>query len=650
MRRRLVEAAICLALAILFGPISCVFAANTPGTVWDGGDTDNNWASGDNWNGGGGSPQIPTNLSPIIMAGSVRLSNNVNATSMTNLFWLKFSNDVAASFVIGGNGLILNQGGLINIRSGQQTISNRLDLAAAQTWTNSGGPLVFFGTVTNRGNQLILTGVGSYRFNGALDGSGPIWFNGAGTNFIGLASGFTGDLTNDGGGIVIVGANTALGGTAGRTIIRNNSTLAFSNDITYTTAENVEVNGNGVNGMGGINNIDGTNTFQGPVTLVANSRIGSEREKLILSGAVTNGGFTLSITNLANSAIMFSNIISGSGGLIKEGAGDTFLNSSNTFTGNVTVNGSGRLVMGATNALPGNVTVNSGGTLALERGIDFTNSAPTVTLNGLGQSGVGALDNLSGTNIFREAVTLGSAASIGTEADRLTMNGNINNNTFSLEFTNVANSEAIISGVISGSGGLTHRGTGSLVLNAANTFTGPVTNFAGTISVTNASSLGTSSSYIVAGGTLLFNGFTNTSAAVTLSGGTIQEVDKNVSLGALTISANSIISLGSGGAQGSLRFASGTNTVGAGATLTIYGWSWNSGLTGGSDDLIFFTSTTFETASFLNNVTFFGTGGGARVLSSGELVPITPEPTTMVTGCLTLLMVIRQYFRKKETQ
>jgi autotransporter-associated beta strand protein len=204
--------------------------------------------------------------------------------------------------------------------------------------------------------------------------------------------------------------------------------------------------------------------------------------------------------------------------------------------------------------------------------------------------------------------------------------------------------------VISGAGAISHRGADTLILSGNNTFSGAFTNSDGTLQVNSATALGTSASYALTGGTLLYNtGFTNTGANVILNGGNIQEVDKNISLGTLTIEANSTLTLNSGGTAGSFRFASGTNTVGNGAMLTIVGWDFNSATQSGANDLIFFTNSSFESASFLNNVTFFGYLPGARILSSGELVPITPEPASLLAGWILSCLFGWKVFRKKSS-
>lgn len=493
---------LCLSSALIYSFFNSsntsVQAAN-PGITWDGGGGDVNWSSGANWDGTGGQP-VPTNLTFIVMAGATRLTNNADAGggAMVNLTGLKISNDVTASFVIYGSALTNAAGGIINMRAGQQTISNRFELVAAQTITNSGGTLLFAGTLTNYGNQIQLNSGANIRFTSSLEGSGSFVKNGGGTNSIEATTTFTGDFTNNA-GLVIVSANGALGGTVGKTVVASGATVEFSNGINYATAEFIQINGTGVNGLGAIDNGNGNNTFAGPITLLSDSRIGTESGNLTLSGAITNGGSQLSFTNLTGTILTISGVISGAGGLIHSGVGTTVLNS-NSFTGT------------------------------------------------------------------------------------------------------------------------------------------SVTNLSGTLQINHNLGLGAATSYVVSGGTLLYNAnSTNTAATVSMEGGTFSETDNNLSLGTLSVKSSSIISLASGGASVNLLFTSATNTVGSGAKLTIYGWSWNTSFTAGSDDLIFFTTTTGVTSSFLDNVTFFGTGGGARLLSTGELVPITPEPSTTILGLFLML-------------
>jgi fibronectin-binding autotransporter adhesin len=347
---------------------------------------------------------------------------------------------------------------------------------------------------------------------------------------------------------------------------------------------------------------------------------------------------------------------------------------------NISVNGVGNIVFRQTVSLASLTNVWSGNGTAI---LDFTKTVSEVTtgtsvektgsfsllldgpLNISGafilDSGTNGLQSINpygaATNILINGGTLDATLAPRTITNAFTIAGNYtvdsdhgltNSGPIHLgSSTHIVTIDAVTNfwrGVVDGSGnaGISKAGSGFLSLDANNTFSGDVTNSAGTMIVNAAQSLGIGNSaspnamtIAVTGGTLLFNvGVTNTSGNVLLSGGTFQEVDQNISLGVLTVSANSSIQLDSDATAAILRFGSGTNTVGAGAVLTIYGWNYNSVTDSGSDDLIFFTSATAETASFLNNITFFGLGQGARILSTGELVPITPEPQTILYGFL----------------
>jgi fibronectin-binding autotransporter adhesin len=179
-----------------------------------------------------------------------------------------------------------------------------------------------------------------------------------------------------------------------------------------------------------------------------------------------------------------------------------------------------------------------------------------------------------------------------------------------------------------------------MILRGANTFSGNISVTAGSLVLTNATAMGSGAkSVTVSGGTLLYNlGMTNTSAGLVMSGGTVETRDAKVSLGSLTMTADSVIDLRNGGNTGVMRFASATNNTGT-AVLTIYGWTGSEA--GGTGDLIFFTNTTGITSSFLSNVHFFG-GAGAQLLGTGELVPITPEPGTLLGGGLVFGILLRR--------
>jgi fibronectin-binding autotransporter adhesin len=399
-------------------------------------------------------------------------------------------------------------------------------------------------------------------------------------------------------------------------------------------------------------------------TLTADQAVDTRQSINVNTLTFNNDNFTLTLSNTVNSAPIIINgtniLLNGSGG----GKTDTklyFVNRTNTFTGN----GSGTFNLSAGISNPGSAYVfqkQGTSTMAISANAGFSNVDVFILENGKlkisSASAFGAVSNIiinGGTIIGNIAsrditnmftvngdYTVDAAAGAGA----LSNSGPVILGSTTHKITVSTGASNYLVGVVSGSAGLLKAGSGSMLISGNNTFTGNVTNSAGAMIINSANALGTTSLISVRGGTLLYNvGYTNTGAAVFLSGGIIQEADQNVSLGALTLTANSSIQLNSGGTAGSLLFASGTNV--GGGMLTIYGWNYNSVTDSGSDDLIFFTSTTAETSSFLNNITFFGLGAGARLLSTGELVPITPEPSTILYPILCLGFLGFQILLKK---
>lgn len=497
-------------------------------------------------------------------------------------------NITAAGSGVGGAGAIQNQ-------AGNNTISGNLSFTGDTTIGVSGGNLTVSGNigVSNGSYGLIKTGSGNLTLSGSANSytGNTTVSNGALIVTSNAPVSANGSLGNSGSTVQIGDSNTAASNNLGLFI--NNATGGLSIDRSISINN---FNTSGTTTLGGTNT-SGTDTFTGGIGLARD---------VTISEAASGGTVALSGT------------ISGSGGIIKTGAGTAVLSGNNTYNGNTTVSG-GSLVIASNNALgssAGSTSVTSGATLGLQGNVSVP-SGQALTLNGAGVSSVGALDNISGNNTYAGNVSLGSASTIGVTnaGDTLTM-----------------------SGVISGAQNLTTTGAGTLNLTGQNTVSGSLTlnGSSGSAVVLNnavAALANIASISVNAGNSLIFAaaGQINGAADLTLNGGTLNVASFSQSMHSLTLASNSTIDFSGDGSILKFNGTVGT-TAGltlAGKTLTIADWSGS--LTGsGSEQLIVYSPSG---APSVSTVTFTGWGGATTVarpdLGSGyyEIVPTTGAST-----------------------
>jgi len=343
-------------------------------------------------------------------------------------------------------------------------------------------------------------------------------------------------------------------------------------------------------------------TYTGTTTISDGTlQVGNGGAAGFIGGNIIDNGVLVSNTS---SFTQFGGI-SGSGSLIKNGTGTLVLYSGNSFTGGTVVN-SGLIFAWGLSALPGNITNNASIEFALNG--DFA-GGHTVTYSGV-ISGTGSVDfNGTGKLILAspqtytggttlEFLTLqlsagGSLPSTGAVILGGTLDLNGFNQTIgalsgfgainlgSATLTTNSDTNTTTTAHITGSGGLTKGGTGTLTLSAFNGYTGVTTISGGAIALgTNGSDSGSLAGNVIDNAQLIFNlsdsytfagvisgtgqvsqtgaGKTTLTAANSYSGGTA------ISAGTLKVNADT----GLGASSGSLTFNGGILQLGAAFNLS----------------------------------------------------------------------------------
>ena len=399
------------------------------------------------------------------------------------------------------SGVVTGSGGLTKTGSGTLTLSGANDYTG-DTTISAGGTLQLTGTLSDSTDVI---NSGTYD----VDATDTIQsLSGSGT--VDLASGIVlsaGDALNHeisgvvagAGGLTKVGSGTlTLSGAndyTGDTTISAGGTL----QLTGTLSDSTDVINSGTY------DVDATDTIQS------------------LSGSGTvdiASGIVLSAGDALNHEI--SGVVAGAGGLTKTGSGTLTLSGANDYTGDTTISAGGTLQLTGTlsdstdvinsgtydvdatdtiQSLSGSGTVDIASGIVLSAGdaLNHEISGVVAGAGGLTKVGSGTL-TLSGANDYTGDTTISAGGTLqltGTLSDSTDV---INSGTYDVDATDTIQSlsgsggvdlasgivlsagDALnheISGVVTGAGGLTKTGSGTLTLSGANDYTGDTTISAG---------------------------------------------------------------------------------------------------------------------------------------------------------------------------
>lgn len=401
---------------------------------------------------------VVSNSSALGSGGALNVSSG---TLINNSFNISVSSVTLGNGTISGAGTITltSSNGFTATNSGSAAVTVVLgNLGALATFTQSGA-----GTTT-------LSGSNSYR-GGTFVTSGTLVIS----NSRALGSGINNPLTVSGGTLINDGFNVSV-----TTVSLGNGTIAGNGTITGSsfTATNTGtlLISNSLAGLARFTNrgtgttiLTASNSYSGG-TLATNGTLIASNANALGTGGVTNNGALL---DLGGNTL--TNIFALGSGTIQNGTISNSVNFTNLSNGTVSANltgsgslvrsGAGTLILSGTNSYDGLTLVSSGTLIASN---PYALSSNTVSISG----GVLNLGGQTFTNTF--------ALSSG-----LITNGIISNN---LIFDQLG--AGTVAASLAGSASLTHDDTGTLILSASNSYSGGTLLTNGGIVVGNPDALG----------------------------------------------------------------------------------------------------------------------------------------------------------------
>ena len=418
-----------------------------------------------------------------IDAGTVSITSTGSLSSSSMVYLGNGGNSSNAGLTLAGtttfgNTLQVNQ----NNGSGTRTITK--SDATSQTMS---------GTITlNQLTSFDVASGGTLTLSGVVGGTNSFTKIGSGTMIL---SGSSANTFNS-------GSVTVSAGTLVLNKSANTSAIA-GRPVDIASGATMRTDAAGQIGSAPLVTVTGTFDLNGNSQTVALAGGGSVK----LDGTSTSGTLTISNSGTDTFSGTISDNARTDGAVTKSGTGMQILTGNNAYDGATTVS-AGVLRIGHANGLgstTGGTAVSSGAALELSNNIAV--GAETLTLSGDGISYGGSLRNVNGNNSWAGSITNSSMARINSDAGTLTISGNITNAASqSLYFGgagNVTVDGTITGNLTTGNGAVYKDGAGNLTLSANNSgLTGTFKMLGGTITITNANSLGSGSIEFGSGGTL----------------------------------------------------------------------------------------------------------------------------------------------------
>jgi len=442
-----------------------------------------NFSNAGNWS--GGTPVAGDDL--VFPVAATRFTATNDFSPNREFQSLSFQ---GATYVIGGNPIQITTGGLsASNSSGANTINAGVDVRASQTWQAAGptASLAINGNINLNANTLTVSAApGDFFVSGSVSGSGNLVKAGAGTlRLEGSAANTHLGFKQLDGGVLELAKPSGVTAIPGRLTVGDGDNVLLT-DVLRLLADDQIADSSGVTvkNSGWLDLADhqdhiGALTMQGgkidtgtgKLFLGGNLTTLSDSNGAVINGKLSLGGVARTFevnagppaADLRINAVLSSDDVSplAAAGFTKTG-GSLFLAGANTYHGTTTIN-AGQVALLAAGAL--GATTTPPGTPA---GVVVNNATGNLFL--------------SGQQITSESLTINSANPGGafnaSGASSWTGDIVLNTDTF------IASSGSLqLPGQISGTGGFTKLGAGSLTLGgpAANTYTGTTTVRDGTL-------------------------------------------------------------------------------------------------------------------------------------------------------------------------
>jgi len=486
------------------------------------------------------------------LSGSSSTYTGTNTINAGYLQVAKLADGGAASSIgASGNGagnLVLNGGTLIYAGTGDSTnrlltlgasASSALDASGtgAVQFTNTGA-LAF--STPNTAQTVTLTGTSTDNNGMALQ----LADNGTGKTSVRKTGTGTWILRNP--ASTYTGVTTIIGGVLGVDKLANGGQVSSLGQSSNAAANLVIGSGATLRYTGAGDTTDRLFTLSTGSSVIESSGTGAIVFANTGSAAYAgNGNRTLGLggTNTGLN-VMGGSIIDGSGGVTtvaKNDAGTWALTGTNTYTGNTVING-GILQLGAggtTGSISSANVIVAAGTLAFDRSDTSTvpgtiSGAGSVVQQGTGTTVLTAANTYTGgTTITAGTLQLGNGGANGSILGNVVDNGTLAFNRSDM-YT--------FGGLVSGTGGLSQLGSGTTVLNLANTYKGATTVQVGTLLVDGDQSGATGTTTVQSGGTLGGTGIIGGDVAVA-NGGAFSPGDAGAA-GTLTVNGSLALNAG----------------------------------------------------------------------------------------------------------